>query len=451
MSGLTGAESIRVAGEMIRRAKAVVITSGAGMGVDSGLPDFRGVEGFWRAYPPMKHLDLKFEEMSTPSWFSKDPQFAWGFFGHRHKLYSNAQPHKGYQLLREIAEAKKHGYFVFTSNVDGHFERAGFKKERIVECHGSLRYFQCTVCDAKPWSSSNMEIDVDETTFRATSALPKCPSCGALARPNVCMFNDPGWDATREYTQSKKFQEFTTKLAEDEIPFVVIEIGAGSYVPTVRLTSESLVKHCPKASLLRINPRDGEIPDEIGFHAKHSLALGGLDALQQIADYLAKKDCIEADETNLIEKSVLHDFDNWESRVEPIFNELGQRDYFSEFEREKERDAERRQGGLTVLSTTDNETVNAFAAEILALLPEDDEAREIISDLATISSADPSAGDHLLLRQACRFGLSDTVAQLLCDSRVDPTACDNEAMSLATVGEHTDVVMLLLHDDRVIL
>ncbi len=69
--------------ELICQADALLITAGAGMGVDSGLPDFRGITGFWRAYPAIKNLGLHFEEMANPKWFEEDPSLAWAFYGHR--------------------------------------------------------------------------------------------------------------------------------------------------------------------------------------------------------------------------------------------------------------------------------------------------------------------------------------------------------------------------------
>ena len=53
----------------IRAAEALLITAGAGMGVDSGLPDFRGREGFWQAYPAAARLGLSFAELANPDWF----------------------------------------------------------------------------------------------------------------------------------------------------------------------------------------------------------------------------------------------------------------------------------------------------------------------------------------------------------------------------------------------
>src|SRR6202000_33652 len=107
------------AAQAIQGADAFLITAGAGIGVDSGLPDFRGAEGFWKAYPVIAKLGLSFSQMANPSWFETDPALAWAFYGHRLNLYRRTVPHSGFQLLLRAAKQKPKGYFVFTSNVDG--------------------------------------------------------------------------------------------------------------------------------------------------------------------------------------------------------------------------------------------------------------------------------------------------------------------------------------------
>src|SRR5215813_11430984 len=110
-------DPLQQAAEAVRAADALIIGAGAGMGVDSGLPDFRGNDGFWKAYPPFR--GRSFAQLSTPHWFESDPELAWGFFGHRLQLCRNATPHGGFAILRRWAERVPLGYFVFTSNVDG--------------------------------------------------------------------------------------------------------------------------------------------------------------------------------------------------------------------------------------------------------------------------------------------------------------------------------------------
>src|SRR5947209_11919199 len=137
------AELARAAAAVLA-ADALLITAGAGMGVDSGLPDFRGAQGFWKPYPKLAQLGRSFTEIADPRAFEESPNLAWAFYGHRLLLYRETRPHKGFRLLLECGQNKKAGYFVFTSNVDGQFQQAGVPDDRIVECHGSIHHLQCT-------------------------------------------------------------------------------------------------------------------------------------------------------------------------------------------------------------------------------------------------------------------------------------------------------------------
>ena len=86
-------DKIQQAAEYIHRADALIITAGAGIGIDSGLPDFRGINGFWQAFPPLRHLGKNFQNMATPALFRTDPHLAWGFYGWRLNSYRHTQPH----------------------------------------------------------------------------------------------------------------------------------------------------------------------------------------------------------------------------------------------------------------------------------------------------------------------------------------------------------------------
>jgi NAD-dependent SIR2 family protein deacetylase len=267
-------QSLDRAADAIRSAEAILIGAGAGMGVDSGLPDFRGNEGFWRAYPPFKKLGLSFVKLANPYWFRHDPEQAWGFYGHRRNLYRATQPHAGFAILREWCERAPGGYFVFTSNVDGHFQKMGFDAERIVECHGSLEHLQCMrYCTHDIWAAPAEPAVIDETTFRAREPLPGCPRCGGPARPNVLMFGDSEWLEHRTEQQCGRYNAWRRHNLGSRL--VVIELGAGRAVPTVRIECESA-----GGTLIRINPREPEVSDGI------SLPLGALEALVQIQSLL---------------------------------------------------------------------------------------------------------------------------------------------------------------------
>ena len=163
------------------------------MGVDSGLPDFRGNEGFWRAYPPIARLGKSFVEMANPVWFQRNPKLAWAFYGHRLNLYRKTIPHTGFRQLLQISEEKPGGYFVFTSNVDGQFQKGGYNTNRIEECHGSIHHFQCVrPCSDTIWDARDITVIVNEERFEALEPLPRCENCGNMARPNILMFGDCG-------------------------------------------------------------------------------------------------------------------------------------------------------------------------------------------------------------------------------------------------------------------
>ena len=87
---------------MIRQADGLLITAGAGIGVDSGLPDFRGPQGFWGAYPALGRARIAFEAIANPAAFASQPRLAWGFYGHRLNLYRRTVPHEGFRILQRI-------------------------------------------------------------------------------------------------------------------------------------------------------------------------------------------------------------------------------------------------------------------------------------------------------------------------------------------------------------
>jgi NAD-dependent SIR2 family protein deacetylase len=264
------------AAEAVRQASAILIACGAGMGVDSGLPDFRGKEGFWRAYPAYRELGLSFVEMANPGTFRADPALAWGFYGHRLGLYRRTRPHGGFEILRRWGESKAGGCFVFTSNVDGQFQRAGFDTDRVVEVHGSIHHLQCTWgCTGEVWSAEGVVGRVDDS-LRAIEPLPRCPRCGELARPNILMFGDGGWLGHRTAKQEVRYEAWLEAARQPGGRAAVIEIGAGEAIPTVRMQSEAVARRFG-GRLVRINPRDVRVPaGEVG------LAMGAVEALERI-------------------------------------------------------------------------------------------------------------------------------------------------------------------------
>jgi len=320
---------LRQAAEVLRRADALLITTGAGMGADSGLGTFRGRgAGVW---PPLRALGIDYSTICRPSWFTKDPRLAWAYWQFCHELYSKTEPHTGYELLAKWGHRCEMGFFSVTSNIDGHWRRtSGVGADRIYEIHGSVMHMQCVEFDGRTWLVDRAQIQslvvpawdleagdsiemldhrsewvpavvgqdgvticsLDGTAIRARgvrcpggldllrvsdeSSLPSCPHTGKPARPNVVMFEDHSVCMRRIDDQSLAFDAWERNLSRDA-HLVIVEVGAGKAIPTIRGISEKFVDRFPNSTLVRLNLDDSDVPQHL---VDRSVSVGGLGALE---------------------------------------------------------------------------------------------------------------------------------------------------------------------------
>lgn len=192
--------ALDAAARLFRRASEqgarVLICAGAGISVDSGVPDFRGPNGFNRVDGQDTTLnDIDFHDPAKLG-------LSWGKSLIMRRAFRQHAPHKGYLKLLEMLTVLNLDYFVLTSNIDGYFMRAGFDPDRLYEVHGSTDYLQCPsfgrddACTNKGlWpmvDDGTLEsISLEATTNTATdlSQLPRC-ACGRTARPHVSHVTD---------------------------------------------------------------------------------------------------------------------------------------------------------------------------------------------------------------------------------------------------------------------
>ncbi len=262
---------IEAAAQWIKEAQTLVIHTGAGMGKDSGLEVYRGEKGQWGEIEGESGKSV-FEIMS-PSHLLENPSFGWSKHAQRWKAFLESTPHEGFQIIKNWIEKFSLDYFIQTSNVDGHFQQAGFPEEKIRELHGAMAWLQCsTPCCEDIWpmpdSPNNLIKDIDKGSF------PQCPYCKAIARPNVYMFRDNTYVNKRDKEQKKRYSAFLEKNANTKI--VVLEIGSGPHVQSIRKNTRALATKY-NAKIIRINPNDYKIK------APHlGISAGALDALRLI-------------------------------------------------------------------------------------------------------------------------------------------------------------------------
>ena len=141
--------------------------TGAGVSAESGVPTFRDAQqGLWAKYDPL--------ELATPEAFQRDPELVWRWYHWRRELVSQAEPNAGHRALSELQDLVPRLTLV-TQNVDGLHQRAGSRD--VIEFHGNLFATRC-------FSDHRLIEYADNDT------VPKCPDCGALARPGVVWFGE---------------------------------------------------------------------------------------------------------------------------------------------------------------------------------------------------------------------------------------------------------------------
>lgn len=153
--------------DSLRRARSVFVLSGAGMSAESGLPTFRGVNGYWG-----KH---RVEDLASAQGFARDPLTVWRWYNERILRYHDAQPNAGHYALAEM-ESLVPALTIATQNVDSMHARAGSKD--VLELHGNLREARCTGCAARmPLTGA-----LDESLIEH--------ECGGRFRPQVVWFGE---------------------------------------------------------------------------------------------------------------------------------------------------------------------------------------------------------------------------------------------------------------------
>ena len=263
---------------VIRSAESVLFIFGAGMSVDSGIPDFRSSGGWYREDGPFARIGRMAFIMFTRSELEADWNRAWSIWGYKQAAVSRAKPHVGYMLLAEEAAKNPARVFVLTSNVDELAFRAGFPPEHVHRCHGSIFRLQCSEpCRRETWPMPDAPLAVDAENFLVTGPLPHCPFCGAVARPNVYLFGDSEQSYVWEAGQATA-ERFSSWIAERQnAELLIVEIGCGLGAPGLRHRAEQYLAENPRSFLVRINDSAVNGPSErfVGIQGKALHVLSG--------------------------------------------------------------------------------------------------------------------------------------------------------------------------------
>ena len=174
----------------------VLVVTGAGVSAESGIPTFRGKDGYWRNLDPIK--------LATPDAFARDPELVWQWYRERRQRIRNAQPNAAHQAIAKLAQNEDE-FLLVTQNVDDLHARAGLAKAEMVQIHGDIFVTKCSRCDfsyagrgGSPERPDTHACERESGRLRSIAPtsendgnLPRCPDCGALMRPGVVWFGEP--------------------------------------------------------------------------------------------------------------------------------------------------------------------------------------------------------------------------------------------------------------------
>ncbi len=162
------AEIERVA-HRLADARRVLALTGAGISAESGIPTFRGKDGWWRKEDPSR--------LATQAAFDRDAAYVWEWYEYRRGLIAAAEPNAGHRALAAWAAAGK-DVLVATQNVDDLHERAGSRD--VAHIHGSIWRVRCEECGAEH----------EEHSDPLPARPPLCEGCGGRLRPAVVWFGE---------------------------------------------------------------------------------------------------------------------------------------------------------------------------------------------------------------------------------------------------------------------
>jgi len=172
----------------------VLVLTGAGVSAESGIPTFRGKDGYWRNLDPTK--------LATADAFARDPQLVWDWYGERRRRIRNARPNAAHQAIARLAHHMDE-FLLVTQNVDDLHARGGMPAQKMVQIHGDIFVTRCSRCEfqrhdyeheheheRKDAAGLGVRRHVAALKARTCPRTPKCPECNALMRPGVVWFDE---------------------------------------------------------------------------------------------------------------------------------------------------------------------------------------------------------------------------------------------------------------------
>jgi len=250
----------------------ILAITGAGVSAESGIPTFRGRDGYWQKLDPVK--------LATPEAFAHNPKLVWDWYRERRQRIRLAQPNPAHQAIAKLA-AHAGEFLLVTQNVDDLHLRAKsdgrqLSQEKVVQIHGDIFVTKCSRCvfqfhETGRGGSPGSPASDDEERDKQDDDLPRCPECGELTRPGVVWFG--------EQLDMQKIERVEDYLAREGCDVVIV---AGTTAAFGYIVDWALRGRGRAGQLIELNPD----PTPLSAFATHLIREPAGIALPRLIDEL---------------------------------------------------------------------------------------------------------------------------------------------------------------------
>jgi NAD-dependent deacetylase len=200
----------------------LVFLTGAGVSAASGIPTFRGPEGYWKVGSKNYHP----QEMATREAFRAMPDEVWSWYLYRRGVCRRAEPNAAHRALVELERALGERFLLVTQNVDGLHLRAGSTAARTYQIHGNIDFYRCFAeCTGELFEMPAIDVEwPKERKIASERALLVCPRCGERGRPHVLWFDE-------SYDEARFKFESSLRAAQTAAMLVVVGTAGQTNLP----------------------------------------------------------------------------------------------------------------------------------------------------------------------------------------------------------------------------
>ena len=258
--------------EFYQKSRRLTILTGAGLSADSGIPTFRGKEGFWT----IGSVNYMPEEMGTYEMFLDKPLEVWKWFLYRFNICIKALPNKGHFAIKELEDTFTDRFRLITQNVDGLHFKAQSSRERTFLIHGTLEKARCgNECSSELYPYPQIPLEKGQELTSEQTELLKCPKCGNYLRPHVLWFDE-------RYNEKHYKLDSSLRVAKETGLLLIVGTSGATTLPR-RIVESVLSK---QGIIIDINPNENYF-SELALKKKNGYWLKGnsSDVLPEFVDF----------------------------------------------------------------------------------------------------------------------------------------------------------------------